>query len=136
MTPTERLAALAGPWRTHRVIRHADGTRLRFDGTSDWRPAGTLLRCCEQGTLRQGDTSFQASRETLWRATPQAIEVMFADGRPFHRIDGPDAHHDCPPDDYRLRYDFGAWPKWSVRWRVTGPRKDYRALTRYARLSP
>ena len=72
----------------------------------------------------------------IWRDGPGGIDVAFGDGRPFHRV-GPGAQavaaHDCPPDDYRLRYDFGAWPLWSVRWRVTGPRKDYRALTYHVR---
>lgn len=135
MTPAVRLANLAGSWRTRRAIHHADGARMRFDGVSEWERDGNFLRCVETGTLWQGSTKFEARRETLWRATGTAIEVSFADGRPFHMIDGPEAHHDCPPDDYRLSYDFGAWPKWSVRWRVTGPRKNYRALTRYARVS-
>ncbi|WP_179380541.1 DUF6314 family protein [Jannaschia marina] len=134
MTPPERLAGLLGTWRTLRVIRHADGTRARFEGESRWVPEGAALRCLETGRLTQGRQGFEARRETLWRATPKTLEVAFADGRPFHSIAGPSAHHDCAPDTYVLTYDWGNWPRWSVRWRVTGPRKDYRALTRYRRL--
>ena len=134
MTPASRLAALAGTWRTRRVLRHADGTWARFEGKSVWSPDGALLRCVEAGRLSQGGQGFSARRETLWRASPGGIEVLFADGRPFHCItDDAWARHDCPPDLYWLRYDFRAWPRWAVRWRVTGPRKAYRALTRYDR---
>ncbi|SDZ12611.1 hypothetical protein SAMN05444004_106130 [Jannaschia faecimaris] len=134
MTPPERLAGLLGDWRTMRVIRHRNGPTARFYGISIWTPEGRALRCTEQGTLTQDGTSFEAHRETLWRATPKTLEVAFADGRPFHTIDGPAAHHDCAPDTYVLYYDWRNWPRWTVRWSVTGPRKDYRALTRYLRV--
>ncbi|WGH79013.1 DUF6314 family protein [Jannaschia ovalis] len=116
------------------MIRHADGATVRFAGAAEWRPEGAWLRGVETGEIRQGGQVFAARRETLWREGPDGIEVAFGDGRPFHVI-GPDgrAHHDCAPDTYLLRYDLSAWPRWSVRWRVTGPRKDYRALTRYRR---
>jgi hypothetical protein len=61
--------------------------------------------------------------------------VLFADGRFFHRFDAEDpapaAAHDCPPDLYRVRYDFRPWPRWQAEWRVTGPRKDYAMVSRY-----
>lgn len=134
MTPADRLEGLTGRWLTQRVIRHRDGTVARFTGTTLWRPDGAETICSESGQLVVADaTPFAASRTTRWSATATCISVTFADGRPFHVIAGRNAHHDCPPDDYRLRYDFSAWPEWSVRWQVTGPRKDYRALTRYRR---
>ncbi|TFL17882.1 DUF6314 family protein [Jannaschia formosa] len=129
-----RVADLAGPWSVARVIRHADGVVARFRGTALWHPEGSGMRCIEAGRLTQGGTGFEARRETLWHQDGAAIMVAFGDGRPFHRFwPEREARHDCPPDDYRLRYDVSAWPCWSVRWRVTGPRKDYRALTRYRR---
>ena len=134
MQAGERLGALAGRWRTTRAIRHADGTRARFDGWTEWRPDGRVLRCVEEGVLEQGGTRFEARRETLWRAGMAGIEVTFADHRPFHVIGNgprPVAEHPCAPDTYALAYDFTGWPRWSVRWNVSGPRKAYRAITRY-----
>ena len=129
-----RAADLAGAWRVLRVIRHADGTAARFTGRAVWTPEGDAFRCVELGRLRQDGGAFEARRETVWRDGPEGIAVAFGDGRPFHMWrPGEPARHDCPPDDYRLRFDLSAWPCWSVRWRVVGPRKDYRALTRYAR---
>ena len=136
MTAAERLAALTGRWHVARVVRHDDGDTARFEGTADWMPQGPVLRCTEAGRLTQAGTTFAATRETLWRADAARILVAFADGAPFHDFEALDrtaATHDCPPDLYRLFYDFGAWPRWSVRWDVTGPRKAYRALTRYRR---
>lgn len=131
MTPD--LSDLVGAWRVSRAIRHVDGTVARFRGTATWRPDGAVLRCEEAGRLRTGGGAMAATRATLWRAERHGIAVTFADGRPFHAI-GPDAEvrHDCPPDLYRLGYDFDGWPRWTVIWRVTGPRKDYAARTRYA----
>ena len=130
--PADRLADLSGRWRTIRAIRHAGGSTARFEGVTEWRAEGLSRRAVEEGLLSQGHASFPARRETVWRPDASGIDIAFADGRPFHRIEGRDAHHDCRPDTYLLRYDVSAWPFWSVRWRVTGPRKDYRALTRYA----
>ncbi|CTQ32407.1 DUF6314 family protein [Jannaschia rubra] len=140
MTPADRLAGLAGRWRTLRVLRHGDGTRARFLGVSTWAPDGTVLRCTEAGTLEQAGRRYEAHRVTLWRATVQGVEVLFADGRPFHRLPVPGdravVRHDCAPDVYDIAYDFRARTRWTLRWRVRGPRKDYRALTRYLRISP
>ena len=59
----------------------------------------------------------RAERRYLWRdGGAGTIEVLFEDGRFFHRFDAEDpepaAEHDCPPDRYRVRYDFRAWPRW------------------------
>ena len=77
-----------------------------------------------------GTAPMRASRRYLWRdGGSGTIDVHFADGRFFHRFDAEDpapaSSHDCPPDLYRVRYDFRAWPRWQAEWRVTGPRKDY-----------
>ena len=128
------LSDLEGMWSMRRAIRHADGTAARLVGTATWRDDGAGLLCAEAGRLRiAGGATLSAARVTLFRDAPDGIEVQFADGRAFHRIGaGGSALHDCPPDTYRLAYDFTAWPHWSVVWRVTGPRKDYVARTRYA----
>ena len=61
------------------------------------------------------------------------VAVLFDDGRPFHGIalgrDQSRDVHDCPPDRYAVRHDFGQWPEWRVEWRVRGPRKDYAMWT-------
>ncbi|MEM8822370.1 MAG: DUF6314 family protein [Pseudomonadota bacterium] len=128
------LADLIGTWRTNRVIRHADGSVARFSGETTWRREDDHVRCMETGRLTQSGRSFEAERQTLWTESEAGLDIRFADGRPFHTLDGTgQAIHHCPPDIYRLRYDMSAWPKWSVHWRVTGPRKVYRAVTRYHR---
>jgi hypothetical protein len=78
----------------------------------------------------------RASRGYSWRdGGAGTIEVWFEDGRFFHRFcaDEPEpaAAHDCPPDRYRVRYDFGRWPRWQAEWRVSGPRKDYGIVSRF-----
>ena len=127
ITPEELLAALQGRWRTLRAIRHADGTRARFEGVTTWDGAA----CVEEGVMTAGGAAMPARRGTRWSVRGGDLVVDFPDGRPFHIVGGC-AHH-CPPDRYALRYDVAAWPRWSVRWRVTGPAKDYAAITRYRR---
>ena len=124
MTPAARLAALQGRWIVRRRVRHADGSRARFHGDAVW----TGGRCTERGTMRVDGQALRAERVTLWAVEGRVLAVRFADGRPFHEV-GPEAGHDCPPDRYRLSYDFGSWPVWRCRWRVLGPAKDYVAST-------
>ena len=80
----------------------------------------------------------QAERAYLWREAGAKIEVLFADGRPFHEF-APghmdDATHYCDPDVYRVEYEFADWPEWRAVWRVAGPRKAYEMTSRYSRVS-
>ena len=135
-----RLEAFAGPWAVERDIEDLRGGRCgRFPGRAEFRPVPDGLAYREQGTLVLGSgPPLTASREYLWRdGGAGTIEVRFHDGRVFHRFcaDEPEpaAEHDCPPDRYRVRYDFSRWPRWRAEWRVNGPRKDYVTVTRFAR---
>ncbi|MFT3689274.1 DUF6314 family protein [Paenirhodobacter sp.] len=89
----------------------------------------------ESGVLMLGGAQFPAARRYLWTQQGGRIAVAFADGRPFHDFapDAPEASHWCDPDDYRVRYDFAAWPLWRAEWRVRGPRKNYTMTSDYSR---
>lgn len=94
----------------------------------------------ESGQLRLGDVSMAAQRAYVWRAFGDQIAVLFEDGRDFHHFDPaleqPEAHHNCPPDLYDVRYEFQGWPgAWRAIWRVRGPRKDYESVTDFTRVT-
>ena len=137
MTPG--LRAFEGDWRVARVIRHAQGPDARFDGAARFLPDGTGLLYIEEGSLCiDGRAPMRAERRYLWRAGASGtIEVLFEDGRAFHRIapgaEAPEDRHDCPPDIYDVTYDFRRWPEWRCVWRVRGPEKDYRMESLYRR---
>jgi hypothetical protein len=65
------------------------------------------------------------------------FSVFFADGRFFHRAEIAagiaSATHDCAPDIYRGRYRFLAPDRWSLSWRITGPRKNLVISTVFSR---
>lgn len=132
-----RLGDFEGAWTVGRTIRDlGGGPHGRFAGRARFAPAPGGLLCEEAGILRLGGgPGLTAERRTLWREPePGRIEVAFEDGRPFHGFAAAgraEAMHDCPPDTYRVRYDFTGWPRWTAAWRVTGPRKDYLSVTRY-----
>lgn len=133
-----RLADFEGGWRIARTITEPVGTS-RLSGRADFVRTGQGLAVTETGTLvRHDGASFRASRRYRWTEAAGRILVAFDDGRPFHDFScdapRPAASHDCPPDRYTVAYDFAAWPAWSATWRVTGPRKDYTLITRFARL--
>ncbi len=132
------LAALEGRWHLSREIddRHA-GTGSRFEGTAAFERAPGGLVYTETGELRlAGQPPLRAERSYLWQACDGRVVIRFGDGRPFHDFDpraaAPAARHECPPDLYRVVYDFARWPGWRVVWEVRGPRKDYAMVSRYA----
>ncbi|SIO24969.1 hypothetical protein SAMN05444722_1020 [Rhodovulum sp. ES.010] len=131
------LADFIGLWRLSRIIEDARAGHLaRFEGQARLSEGAGGLVYAETGALRlPGQPAFTATRRYLWRAGAAGIDIFFEDGRFFHAIrpgTAPKASHDCPPDRYAVAYDFAHWPLWSSRWRVTGPRKDYVMVSRYA----
>lgn len=130
------LSDFEGGWRLDRRIDDARaGLTGRLEGQAVFRPVQGGLVVTETGRLSYGAAPpLQAERVYLWRAEAGGIAVAFEDGHPFHWFAParPEATHDCPPDLYRVRYDFTRWPDWQAVWHVTGPRKDYVMTSRYA----
>jgi hypothetical protein len=138
-----RLDAFEGDWRIDRVIEDIRAGRTgRLTGTASFTRLPEGLAYVEEGKLTLRDAPpMTATRRYLWRdGGANTIEVLFSDGRFFHRFYAdetrPAAEHACPPDRYRVRYDFTRWPRWQAEWRVQGPAKDYAMVTRYAPADP
>lgn len=133
-----RLADFTGTWT---LIREIEDRRIGTDGTLSGQVTirGTATDCTydETGLLRLGSAQpLTATRRYIWvEPGPETIEVRFADGRFFHRIDlrhpAAQAAHACAPDRYAVRYDFTAWPLWRSEWHVRGPHKNYRMTSAY-----
>lgn len=134
-------ADFAGQWRIGRVITdRLTGRTSRFDGQAGLTAAGDgALAYAETGQLQlAGAAPMTATRRYLWQFAGAQVDVRFADGRPFHSfapgMTGPGTDHPCGEDLYRVAYDFSAWPRWSARWDVRGPRKDYALHSQYDRM--
>ncbi|MDF1854756.1 DUF6314 family protein [Pseudooceanicola sp.] len=137
-----RLADFSGIWRLQRRIRHGDGTSGQAEGQVVFAPAGEGLRQHETGLLRMNGPEgpmppLAFTRDYLWSEGADELIVRFSDGRDFHHFDATgakaSAHHICPPDDYRVAYDFSAWPDWRAVWMVSGPQKSYTMDTLFYR---
>ena len=132
--PTERrLADFLGRWEITRTITPADGPPASFTGHGTWRAEAAGAIYTETGVLQlHGAAPMTAERKYLW---DDDLSVRFEDGRPFHTVpaDGGQATHFCDPDTYHVTYDFSDWPAFTVRYDVTGPRKDYVMISRYQR---
>lgn len=126
------LIDFMGHWTLTRSIAHADGTEGRFEGTAVWTPDGEGARYHETGHLILPQARFAAERRYTWDAD---LNVFFEDGRFFHAVPrvGGEAAHWCDPDQYDVSYDFSTWPRWSCRWQVLGPRKNYVMTSVYQR---
>ncbi|HSR71148.1 MAG TPA: DUF6314 family protein [Kiloniellales bacterium] len=134
---------LEGRWELDReVLDHRLGRAGRFHGTADFAPGETTpdsLDWREIGRLRFG--AHEGPGEQRYRldfAAPHCARVRYADGRIFHDLDlstgSWTVEHACGPDLYRGRFAVSAADRWTLVWRVTGPRKDLRLSTCYRRL--
>jgi len=131
----------AGGWTIERdLLDRRDGTRGTFSGVVLFVPdddGGLALR--EEGTMRWPTFTGPASREYLLKpgGQPDALDVFFPDGRPFHRMSFmPEANQDkhwCDPDTYRVAYTLDGPDRFSYTWDVTGPRKDLLLASRLVR---
>lgn len=134
------LGDFEGLWTLSRQIHDRRGSDPgRLEGQAVFRLRENGLSYEETGRLcLAGRPGLEAGRRLEWRAgAAGAIEVLFPDGRLFHRILPdrlmPTDTHVCAPDIYHVEYDFRAWPHWHVTWRVVGPAKDYRLVSAYRR---
>ncbi|MGO4188712.1 DUF6314 family protein [Pseudarthrobacter sp. TAF60_1] len=130
--PAPAGPAIAGKWALERqLLDRSAGTRGTFTGVVIYSPTdddALILR--EEGTMRWPTFTGPASREYLLRLAdrPDALDVFFDDGRPFHRMSfAPEANldrHWCDPDTYRVAYAYEGLDAFSYTWEVSGPRKD------------
>jgi hypothetical protein len=91
----------------------------------------------ERGTLRLGRYQGPASRTLRIVSHGDGWLVLFADGRPFHRLDLSGGRttvtHPCGDDVYEGEYAIRGPGELDVIWRVRGPAKDQRIASRYRR---
>ena len=135
-----RVRDFRGTWQIRRTVLDrrlaAEGS---FEGLAWFTAEESWTLYEERGQLSfPGQPSMTATRRYRWTNGDEGeIVVKFEDGRPFHsfQLSGTAAAtHLCDPDTYTVSYDFRRWPVWSATWEVSGPRKDYRMISHYARL--
>lgn len=127
---------LLGSWRLDRTIddrragEHSSVSgmldlTMRTPGRIDWTERGRWVRASGEVEVSR--------RLALVRIDP-GWWMRFEDGHDFH-LWSPDAEvvHQCTPDTYQGLVT-GTPTRWSVRWEVAGPRKDYRMTTKLTRL--
>ncbi|MGY0066270.1 DUF6314 family protein [Streptomyces sp. QTS137] len=143
----DALAFLRGSWRVTRTVRDlASGDLGRFGGTTFFGPSedGGLLHqesgaFTWQGVTRPAERTLRFLPVTSSGSRPGgAVDVRFADGRPFHRLDLSAgryvADHPCSADLYRGEFTVRDEDHWRTVWRVRGPVKDLVLDTGYVRV--
>ena len=138
----DTLAFLRGRWRLERrLVDHRSGICGTFTGEAEF--AGTadpsVLRYAERGELRFGGHAGPAGRTLVCHGCPGgAVDVRFADGRAFYRLDlGRGrwrARHPCDEDRYVVTYRVLAADLLEEHWQVLGPQKAYDSITALRRL--
>ena len=144
MPVTDLRAFFAGTWTLVREIddRRA-GTRQMMHGTGSFQPApgepATLVYDEEVVWQPAGQAMTGTRRYRIADIAGASAQVLFDDRRPFHTLDlsagSCPVHHDCPPDVYLGAYRVLDRDRFTVRWTVTGPRKDSVLRTTFARIS-
>lgn len=137
---SDARAGFLGHWDVERHVHDlASAWTGRFDGRASFAPVpGGGLAYAETGLLRLGGLRMHAAqRYRFLFPAPDRVEVRFETGAPFHAFD-PRAHparadYACGGDLYEVSYFLSLPEAWRSEWRVEGPRKNYRLVTRYAR---
>lgn len=147
--PGDTLEFLRGRWQVDRAITDfRSGQPGSFAGLARCAApaagtpgAGTpgALAYHEQGELRFGDHRGPASRSLLYLAGADGtVDVRFADGRPFYRLDLRSgtwsAQHPCGSDSYLLTVRALGPDAYFERWQASGPGKDYLMTTTMTRI--
>jgi hypothetical protein len=148
MRTADTLEFLLGTWDLTREIEdHRAGTSGLFEGRATLllegcagasRPGPQLARYEEAGELRFGARATRASRSLVYERLADASVMMhFANGRPFVDLNlrSGEWHsaHPCGPDLYEMVTTVCSESVIHERWRVSGPSKDYTALTKLTR---
>jgi hypothetical protein len=137
--PAPIATFFSGPWSVVRRIRDGKtGDLGRMLGTAEFIPDYDGLRFAERGTLTLPGVRTEARQSYRFvLESDRRFSVFFADGRFFHRAEialgTAWVAHDCAPDSYRGRYRFAGPDRWSLSWRITGPRKDLVIATVFSR---
>lgn len=139
--PVDDLAAfLCGEWR---LTRYMSDRRCRAHGSA----FGHAYLEHGAGPLEYRETTWvrylafngcaQRRHRYVIRGSGTA-DVLFQDGRFFHRLDLRSgrchARHHCGEDLYLGLFRASGPERWTSRWRVSGPSKDAVIVTLYERL--
>ena len=122
---------LLGRWRMSRVVEdRRQATRSTVSGWLDLtRTADDRIHWAESGRWHRPDADVEV-RRALWLVHQErGWWVLFEDGRDFHPwVPGDPVVHDCRPDTYGGLVT-GTPERWTIRWDVSGPEKDYTMTT-------
>ncbi len=130
-----------GTWHVERTITDAlsddNGT---FEGIAIFTPGDDCVEFEEIGVMQLGAYRGRARRRLLYRhGSGSSIDVSFVDGHHFVSIDlSSDTSRDvhlCERDRYDITTVVHSHDRFDERWRVSGPSKDYEALTLFGRLA-
>ena len=147
MESFDTLGFLLGSWRVARIIDDRRERReVTFDGTatiaelpsSAASPSQRMARFEESGDVALDNYRGPSRRSLLYvQRAGEPTRIDFADGRPFADIDLADGYwattHQCGLDLYQIAFTIIADEVLSERWQVSGPAKDYVAVTTLTR---
>jgi hypothetical protein len=122
---------LLGGWRFSRVIEdRREACRHHIDGRLELSVVGRgRIRWRESGQWHQETGDVEVQRNLWLEREGGRWFVRFEDGRDFHEWSpGRVVSHACSPDTYRGVVE-GSPERWTVRWDVAGPHKDYTMTT-------
>lgn len=122
-----------GKWDVRRkVIDHRAGSIYTFAGQATL--SATSFE--EHGEISIGADVFPAIRTYKLAFEETSVRVLYSSGNDFIGLGfrpSQAVSHLCGSDTYTGRFFFCSEDEWVEIWRVKGPQKRYKSLTRYRR---
>ena len=133
------LEYFLGTWHVERTIVDAlSDDNGFFEGSATFTEREDHVEFDEVGIMRLGAYRGPARRRLYYRQGPAtSIDVSFVDGHHFVSLElssgtSRDVHL-CERDRYDITTVVHSQDRFDESWRVTGPSKDYEAMTLFER---
>ena len=130
---------IIGEWKITRYIKDKF-CKKKFEllGSATFNDIDGLYHYNESGILKSDSFQSKAHQDYIWVIKPDGWQINFSDGSHFHDLllENKEQHvyHKCVNDIYNGEFLLNLPNEFEVKWKVSGPQKDYVSHTYYNKI--
>ena len=130
---------IIGEWKITRYIKDKF-CQKKFEllGIATFKDKDGIYHYNESGILKSDSFQSKAHQDYIWVIKPDGWKINFSDGSHFHDLvlENKEQHvyHKCVNDIYNGEFVLNLPNEFEVKWKVSGPQKDYVSHTYYNKI--